>query len=54
MLNLFPVDATSGAIDGITSYITELFSGIGGFIWLIIGIPLGFWIIYKIKGISAK
>jgi len=38
-----------------TAYIGDLINSMGGFIWLIIGIPLGFWIIKEtIKLITPK
>jgi len=44
----------TGAVDGITFYIGDLIESIGPFIWLIIGIPLGFYVIHKIKSLLPK
>jgi len=45
---------SSSAVDGITGYITDLFQSVGGLIWLIIGIPLGFYVIHKIINLLPK
>lgn len=39
-----PVDAVSNT----TAYIGDLFADLGPFVWLAIGIPLGFYVIKKV------
>ncbi|GAI43628.1 unnamed protein product [marine sediment metagenome] len=39
------IDATS--VDAVIAYVGNLFTDISPFIWLAIGLPLGFWVIAK-------
>jgi hypothetical protein len=52
MLVLFtlPVDALAST----TAYIGDLVGSVGGFIWLAIGVPLGFYVIKKVIGLLPK
>jgi len=52
LLSLFSVP--TGAVDGITFYIGDLLESVGPFIWLIIGIPLGFYVIWKVQKMFTK
>jgi len=52
MTPLFTV--SSSAVNGITGYISDLFSSVSGLLWLIIGIPLAFYVIHKIIGLLPK
>ena len=42
------------AIASTTAYIGDLFNSFGGYIWLIIGIPLGFWILVEVLVLTAS
>lgn len=42
------VDVNATSVDNVVAYITNLFSDVSVFIWLAIGIPLGFWVIKKV------
>lgn len=52
MLTLFtlPVDAVSST----TAYIGSIFTDAGAFIWLAIGIPLGFYVVRKVMGLLGR
>ena len=55
MLTLFtlfslPVEAVASS----TAYIGDLFTDVGAFIWLAIGIPLGFFVIRKVITLIPK
>lgn len=45
------VEVTESNLASTTAYIGELFSDLGPFIWLAIGIPLGFYVIKRIVGV---
>ncbi|GAI09263.1 unnamed protein product [marine sediment metagenome] len=47
--NLVEVNATS--VDYVLAYVSELFTDLSVFVWLAIGIPLGFWVISKVIGL---
>lgn len=47
-------DVPTPAVEGITGYIADLISDIGPYIWLAIGIPLAFYVIYKLMGLLPK
>ena len=51
MLSLFTLP--EGAVSSTTAYVGSLFSDISPFIWLAIGIPLGFYIIRKVISLVA-
>lgn len=40
-------DLPVGAITSTTAYIGNLFSDLSPFVWLALGLPLGFWVISK-------
>jgi len=44
----------TGAVDGITHYIGDLIADLGPFVWLAIGVPLGFYVIRKIISLIPK
>lgn len=46
-ISIIPVSRFT-AIGNITAYISDLFSSFGIFIWLIVGIPLAFWVFMKV------
>jgi len=52
LLTLFTLPAD--AVSSTTAYIGALVSDIGVFVWLAIGIPLGFYVIKKVIGILPK
>lgn len=45
-----PVEAVSSTI----AYIGQIIDGVGVFIWLGIGVPLGFYVIKKVMGLLPK
>lgn len=51
-LTLFTLPAD--AIASTTAYIGDLVDSVGVFVWLAIGIPLGFYVIKKVIGILPK
>jgi hypothetical protein len=52
MLSLFtlPTDALSST----TAYIGSIITDVGPFVWLAIGIPLGFYVIKKVVSLLPK
>lgn len=49
------VTITTSSVASTTAYIGDLINSVGPFLWLIIGLPLGFWIINEtIKFITPK
>ena len=48
------VELPTNALASTTAYIGELFSAISVFIWLVIGIPLAFFVIKKVMSILPK
>lgn len=52
MLTLFTLP--DGAVASTTAYIGDLFGALSPFIWLAIGIPLGFMVIKKVIGLIPK
>jgi hypothetical protein len=47
--NYIEVDATSTT--AVLAYISGLFTDVSLFVWLAIGLPLGFWVIAKVIGL---
>jgi len=47
------ITTPENAIASTTAYIGDLFETFGNFIWLIIGVPLGFWILIEILVLTA-
>lgn len=45
-----PPDAVSSSI----AYIGEIFTGVGPFVWVAIGVPLGFYVVKKVIGLLPK
>ena len=52
MLALFTLPAD--ALSTTTAYIGSLITDVGPFVWLAIGIPLGFYVIKKVIGLLPK
>lgn len=52
MLTIFTLPAD--AITSTTAYVGDLITDAGVFIWLGIGIPLGFYVIKKVIGLLPK
>lgn len=52
LLTLFTLPDT--AIASTTAYIGDLFTDLGVFVWLAIGIPLGFYVISKVISLVAR
>lgn len=52
MLSLFTLPTE--AIGSSTAYIGSLVSDLGPFVWLAIGVPLGFYVIKKVIGLLPK
>lgn len=52
MLALFTLP--EGALSSTTAYIGSLVTDIGPFVWLAIGVPLGFYVIKKVIGLLPK
>jgi len=52
MLTLFTLP--EGAVTTTTAFIGDIITDAGGFIWLAIGIPLGFYVVKKIIGLLPK
>jgi hypothetical protein len=52
MLTLFTIPAN--ALASSTAYIGDLITDSGPFVWLAIGIPLGFYVIKKVIGLLPK
>jgi hypothetical protein len=53
MLSIIPV-ATSTLLADMTSYVPTLFNDLLPIIALILGLPLGFWIITKVVGLVRR
>jgi len=51
-LSLFTLP--EGAIASTTAYIGDLVSDLGPFVWLAIGVPLGFYVIKKVISLLPK
>jgi len=52
LLSLFTLP--EGAVASTTAYIGELVSATDQFIWLAIGVPLGFYVVKKVIGLLPK
>jgi len=52
VLTLFTIPAN--ALTSSTAYIGDLVTDVGPFVWLAIGIPLGFYVIKKVIGLLPK
>jgi len=52
MLTLFTLP--SDALSSSTAYIGGVITDVGPFIWLAIGIPLGFYVVKKVIGLLPK
>jgi len=52
VLTLFTIPAN--ALTSSTAYIGDLVTDVGPFVWLAIGIPLGFYVIKKLIGLLPK
>jgi len=52
MLALFTIP--SDALASTTAYIGSVITDLGGFIWLAIGIPLGFYVVKKVISVMPK
>ena len=52
LLTLFTLP--EGALASTTAYIGDLITDAGAFIWLAIGIPLGFYVVKKVIGLMPK
>jgi len=52
MLTLFTLPGD--ALASTTAYIGSIITDIGPFVWLAIGIPLGFYVIKKVVGVMPK
>jgi hypothetical protein len=46
-------DLPAGAVASTTAYIGNLFTDLGPFVWLALGLPLGFWVIRKTISLVA-
>lgn len=42
------VEFTSGTVDGLMAYTGTLFTDLSALIILVIGLPLGFWVVRKV------
>lgn len=45
------IEITAANLASTTAYITNLFSDVSVFIWLAIGLPLGFYVIKRVVGL---
>lgn len=52
MLTLFTIP--EGALSSTTAYIGSLVGDVGPFIWLAIGVPLGFYVIKKVIALLPR
>lgn len=52
MLTLFTLP--SDALSSSTAYIGSVVNDVGPFIWLAIGVPLGFYVVKKVIGLLPK
>lgn len=45
------IDVSTTSVASVLAHVSDLFTDLSVFIWLAIGLPLGFWVIYKVIGL---